>query len=145
MKQTPDLLTRWVLKFVPSEWNPTSVNLKPYWKKNKSYLSQLSCQLMEDRYVEIDFEPDIFVIDGSVRHKNIVNVDNFLKSSKRTRMVVVDNMETLSSITAGKFSGFKQFDFHEFDITKIPTHQKGKWCTSVWIKEDNTKRTTVQT
>lgn len=134
MAQHPDLLTRWALKFVPSDWNPHSKRLKPYWQRNQSYLTPECCQAMEDRYVTIDFEPDIFVIDGSIRPKNIERVDNFLKSSHRTRMVVVDNMESLATVTDGKFTGFEQFDFHELDIAKIPTHQRGKWCTSVWLK-----------
>ena len=55
-------------------------------------------------------------------------------SDIKTRMLVIDNMEWLSRFAAGKFKGFEQHDFHEYDVSKIPVHQNGKWCTSVWTR-----------
>lgn len=134
MSAHPDLMTRWTLKFVPSDWNPDENRLKPYWEANKVHLSHDICSLMTDRYLAIDFEPDIFVIDGSIRPENIKRVDLFLKNSNQARMVVVDNMESLAPFTKDKFMDFQQHDFHEFDVNKIPVHQRGKWCTSVWLR-----------
>jgi hypothetical protein len=131
----PDLMTRWQLKFVPSDWNPDDTRLKPYWDANKYYLSSDICNQMADRYLAIDFEPDVFVIDGSIRPENIKRVDQYLKNKSRVRMVVVDNMESLLPYTKDKFVGFQQHDFHEFDLKKIPVHQRGKWCTSCWIRK----------
>jgi hypothetical protein len=134
MSSHPDLMTKWQLKFVPSDWNPDESRLKPYWENNKQFLSPAICSEMTNRYLSIDFDPDIFVIDGSIRPENIKRVDQYLQHSSRVRMIVVDNMESLAPYTINKFSGFKQSDFHEYDIKKIPVHQRGKWCTSVWIR-----------
>jgi len=130
----PELMTRWALRFVPSDWNPDATRPKQYWTANAAHLTPAAAELMTNRYLWIDFEPDVFVIDGSIRPKNIEIVDEYLKSHHRPRMIVVDNMETLSKFTVGRFDGFRQFDFPEFDIEKIPKHQNGKWMTSVWIQ-----------
>lgn len=135
MASYPELMTRWTLRFVPSDWNPDASRPKQYWTKNQQHLTPDIAQHMTNRYLVIDFEPDVFVIDGSIRPENIRIVDEYLNSHTRPRMIVVDNMESLRKHTEGRFSGFKQHDFHEYDHAKIPAHQNGKWCTSVWIRE----------
>lgn len=134
MAEHPFLMTRWALRFVPSDWNPDLLHPKQYWATHKEPLTPEIAKRMADRYLMIDFEPDIFVIDGSIRRDNIRVVSEYLESHLRPRMVVVDNMESLGRFTEGRFMGFTQYDFHEEDATKIPKHQNGKWCTSVWLR-----------
>lgn len=132
----PDAMAKWSLKFVPSDWNPNPSNLKQYWKTNKAYLDETNISNLTSRYLDIDFTPDVFVIDGSVRCLNIDAVDEFLDSKhEKPKMIVIDNTEVYADYAVGKFNGFKQYDFHEKDTSLIPEWQNGAWCTSVWIKE----------
>lgn len=130
----PEALAKWQLKFVASDWNPTIDHPKNYWKKNKNLLNEIIVSEMNDRYLSVDFDPNIIIIDGSIRPLNIQRVNDYLKTNTSVRIVIVDNMESLGKYTIDMFEGFKQYDFHETDETLIPEHQKGKWCTSVWIK-----------
>jgi hypothetical protein len=130
----PELMTRWALRFVASNWNPDASKPKQYWTANASHLSAETCATMASRYLWIDFEPDVFVIDGSVRPQNIATVDTYIRSHFRPRMIIVDNMESLSKYTIDRFSGFQQYDFPEYELEKIPKHQNGKWMTSVWLR-----------
>ncbi len=131
----PEALTKWQLKFVASDWNPTIDHPKNYWKKNKNILNEIIVSEMNDRYLSIDFDPNIIIIDGSIRPLNIQKVNEYLKTNTSVRIIIVDNMESLGKHTINMFEGFKQYDFHETNETLIPEHQNGKWCTSVWIKE----------
>lgn len=91
---------------------------------------------MEESYLVVDFSPDIFVIDGSLRPQCIKLVDQHVHSPiSRCRMIVVDNMESMDKYTEGKFPGFVQHDFPELDLSKIPAHSNGKWSTSVWLRK----------
>ena len=131
----PEALSRWSLKFVPSDWNPTSDQPKKYWKDNQNHLTPDSIESLNLRYLSIDFDPTVIVIDGSIRPMNIEPVDQYLKNNGSVRLIIVDNMETLSEHTLDKFKGFKRTDFHETVKELIPAHQNGRWCTSVWVKK----------
>lgn len=135
MQAHPGAMAKWSLKFVPSEWNPTEKHPKQYWTINHDYLSDDTIRTLNDMYLKIDFDPSVIVIDGSIRPMNIIAVNNFTVKSKNLRMIIVDNMESLRNNTVGMFKNFKQYDFHEYDLSIIPKHQNGEWCTSVWIKE----------
>lgn len=134
MMPHPNAMAKWSLRFVPSDWNPTPDQLKPYWKANSKHLTVDSINNLSENYLKIEFDPTVIVIDGSIRPKNIEAVDKYLKTNNTVRMIVVDNMESLRKYTVDNFNGFNQHDFHETDIKLIPNHQNGKWCTSVWIK-----------
>ncbi len=131
----PDLLSKWSLKFVPSDWNPTSDQPKSYWEANKSHLDSNKVEVLNQRYLSIDFDPSVIVIDGSIRPSNIESVDLYLEKNQSVRIVVIDNMETLSQYTENRFQAFKRYEFHETIKELIPEHQNGKWCTAVWIKK----------
>lgn len=131
----PAALAKWSLKFVPSDWNPTASFPKRYWKNNFHHLTEETISSMTERYLSIDFNPSIIVIDGSIRHLNIEKVDEYLKSNSTVRMLVIDNTEVLLPYTLEKFENFERHDFHESDLSLIPSHQNGKWCTSVWLKK----------
>jgi len=135
MAAHPELIAKWQLKFVACEWSNTYLAPKKYWNKNQNIMNDLIADQLESHYMKIYDDPTVIVIDGSSRARNVEEVSRYLAQSNRVRMLVVDNMEWLSRFTAGKFKGFKQYDFHEFDIEKIPVHQNGKWCTSVWVRE----------
>lgn len=131
----PQLLSKWSLKFVPSDWNPTSDQPKSYWEKNKIHLSEEKIDELNSKYLSIDFDPSIIVIDGSIRPSNIESVDRYLSVNDSVRVVIVDNMETLSLYTENRFHGFEKYEFHETNKELIPDHQNGEWCTAVWIKK----------
>ncbi len=136
MSEHPDALLKWSLKFVPSDWNPDHTRLKKYWKSNKKYLNHTAIKQLNNRYLEIDFDPDIIVIDGSIRPLNIKKVNEYLISTKsKVRMIIIDNTEVLKKHTENKFNTFKQYDFNETNISLIPKWQNGKWCTTVWLKK----------
>ena len=130
----PEALAKWQLNFIPSDWNPTIDQPKNYWAKNRAFLNEKLINDMSERYLKINFDPTIIVIDGSIRPSNIRKVNDYLKSNKTVRMVIVDNMESLRRHTVDMFNGFEQYDFNETDITLIPEHQNGAWCTSVWVR-----------
>lgn len=134
MMTHPDAMAKWSMKFVPSDWNPTPNEPKQYWKANGSHLTEDNIANLTMKYLSIDFDADVIVIDGSIRPTNIDVVNQYLKHNNRVRMIVVDNMESLRRYTLSKFEGYEQYDFFETDLSLIPTHQNGKWCTSVWIK-----------
>lgn len=135
MAAHPDLMTRWALRFVACEWSNVFSKPKTYWTKHGSgILNDDVARRMEDAYFQFDFEPDVIVIDGSARGRNVMVADDYISRTPRVRMVVVDNMEWLHRYTDGRFVGFTQYDFHEYDIEKIPPHQNGKWNTAVWIR-----------
>lgn len=135
MMPHPDAMAKWSMKFVPSDWNPTPNEPKQYWKTNGSHLTEDNIANLTMKYLSIDFDADVIVIDGSIRPINIDVVNQYLKHSNIIRMIIVDNMEFLRKYTIGKFEGYEQYDFHETNLSLIPTHQNGEWCTSVWIKK----------
>lgn len=136
MAARPELLTRWSARFVASEWHTHYKNPKPFWRNKLPYLNDQNVQKMEAAYLVIDFPADVFVIDGSLRPQCVQLVHEHIESGQsKCRMIVVDNMESMVRHTAGKFPEFKQYDFHEYDMEKIPAHQNGRWCTSVWIRD----------
>lgn len=134
MAAHPDLMTRWALRFVACEWSNVYTQPKRYWSKHGSLLTKEIAERMEDAYMHFDFEPNVVVIDGSARGRNTIVADEYIKRTPSVRMIVVDNMEWLHRYTAGRFDDFTQYDFHEYDIEKIPAHQNGKWNTAVWLR-----------
>jgi hypothetical protein len=131
----PEAFAKWQLKFVASDWNPTIDYPKNYWKKNYNILTEKLISDMSERYLSIDFDPNIIVIDGSIRPANIQKVNNYLESNTSVKMIVIDNMESLGKYTINMFNEFNQYNFVEDDLTLIPEHQNGKWCTSVWLRK----------
>lgn len=134
MAAHPDLMAKWALRFVACEWSNVHTQPKRYWTKNAAHLNAEIAERMEAAYMKINEDADVIVIDGSARARNAVDVDSYLKNGSRCRMIVVDNMEWLYRHTAGRFDGFEQHDFHEYDFAKIPAHQNGKWNTAVWLR-----------
>jgi hypothetical protein len=136
MSAHPKLMARWSLRFVACEWSNQYTKPKRYWEKYAAgILSEEVAINMEDHYMRFDFEPDVIVIDGSARGRNVIVADEYIQRTTRARMIIVDNMEWLHRYTAGRFAGFTQYDFHEYDLNKIPVHQNGKWNTAVWIRD----------
>lgn len=134
MAAHPDRMAKWALRFVACEWSNVHTRPKGYWTKNAVHMNAEIAERLEAAYMKIDEDADVMVIDGSARARNAVDVDCYLKNGSRCRMIVVDNMEWLHRYTAGRFDGFEQHDFHEYDFAKIPAHQNVKWNTAVWLR-----------
>ena len=134
MSAHPRLLVKWSLRFAAAEWHTKYTQAKNFWTKHARVLSDDIAKSLEDAYLAIEFSPDVFVIDGSVRPGSVHAVDRHVRSHEDTRMIVVDNMESMAKHVEGKFPGFTQHDFPEYDLEKIPAHQNGKWTTSVWLR-----------
>lgn len=134
MARHPELMTKWSLRFVASEWSVNFQNPKKYWTDNAKHINDESARRLEDAYLAVDFSPDVFVIDGSARVRNADIVDEYSAAHESVRMIVIDNMEVMERYTLGKFKTFERHDFPEFDVAKIPIHQNGKWVTSVFVR-----------
>lgn len=134
MARHPALMTKWSLRFVACEWSNNFSRPKAYWTKHANLLTPEIADRLETEYFKIDFAPDIIVIDGSARVRNVQEVDKYVSAEKSVRMIVVDNMEWLARFTEGRFLGFTRHEFHEYDLQKIPAHQNGKWMTAVWTR-----------
>lgn len=137
MHKRPELLAKWGMCFSGCEWSNTAEQPKTYWTKHRELLNPGNIQRLEDIYCDIpaSLKPSIIVIDGSIRPRTADVTAVFIKTNS-VRLIVVDNMESMSRYVADKFEGYKQIDFHEDDLALIPKHQNGKWCTSVFLKEE---------
>jgi hypothetical protein len=136
MSQCPHLLAKWSMLFVPCEWHTSHLSPKQYWKKNANMINEEQASYLNNIYscIPQSFKPTVIVIDGSVRPQTVVTTAHYIKHSTQVRMIVVDNMETMRSSTEGMFTGFQEYPFHEKDPEKIPKHQKGKWCSSAFMR-----------
>lgn len=132
MAKRPELLQKWTMQFTPCDWNRTPRSPKLYWQRNRIGLDQ--AETLTRTYTTAPFHPDIFVIDGSVRPQCCEMVSRYVED-KPVRMIVVDNMETMEPHTVDRFVGYERIDFWETDLALIPAHQKGRWCSSVFVRE----------
>jgi hypothetical protein len=135
MAARPDLLAKWSMGFIPCEWSVGLNSPKEYWKANRAHLSDEQAETMMLAYEVIPswLNPDIIVIDGSIRPRTVVTTAAYARD-RDVRLIVVDNMETMDRYARGAFDGYEELPFHEYDLTKIPVHQNGKWCSSVFVR-----------
>jgi hypothetical protein len=139
MAQYPHLLAKWSMLFVPCEWHTSYLQPKRYWKQNAKMIDEEQALHLNNIYSRIpqEVQPTVIIIDGSVRPQTVVTTSDYVKHSTQVRMIVVDNMESMRKSTEGMFTDFKEYPFHEKDPQKIPKHQKGKWCSSAFVRVDS--------
>ena len=136
MSEYPHLLAKWSMLFVPCEWHTSYLRPKRYWQQNAKMMDDERALYLGNIYSRIPQEiiPTVIVIDGSVRPQVVVTTSEYVKSSMEVRMIVIDNMENMRPFTEGRFAGFEEYPFHETDLEKIPKNQKGKWCSSAFMR-----------
>ena len=137
-KNNPELLKKWRLHMSPCEWNPTREHLKSYWINFKKYLTESDQEEMElDYIIDLPKQFDVIVIDGSIRYKTLEKTQQILQQyGEKVFCIVVDNTENekLSNAAAAIMpNDFHRLDFPASDEDQIPSHQNGKWITSIWV------------
>jgi len=134
MIEHPDALAKWSMIFAPCEWTDNHETPKPFWQHPRRKISREQAEQLERAYlnIAIPFVPTIIVIDGSVRARSLFVADQIVRRHSEVRMVVVDNMETMSRHTSDKFPGFAAKHFDETDLDYIPKHQNNVWRTTVF-------------
>lgn len=136
MAARPNLLAKWSMGFIPCEWTVGPASPKDYWRKNRSALSDDQAEELMRAYEIIPtwLKPSIIVIDGSIRPRTAVTTAEYVRDRSDVRLIVVDNMETMAPYARGIFDDYEEIPFHEYDLAKIPPHQNGKWCSSVFVR-----------
>lgn len=129
----PDLITKWEMRFVGSDWSTVHTQPKTYWAKHAHLLTPDNARRMEDAYLAVPFAADIIVLDGSVRWRNAEVIDAYVRANPgKVRMIVVDNMESMARPVAGKFTAYREHAFPATNPAMIPTHQR-EHITSVFV------------
>lgn len=135
----PELMAKFVTIHVPSDWNPGAPDgLKRYWKARRSTLTQGRIDQLERRYLNVDPGPvDVVAFDGSIRGLTMGRWALDGRGARGAQIIVVDNTEIapISSLGALIGDGMVRLDFPARPGDAIPSHQKGKHVTSVWVSE----------
>lgn len=131
----PELLAKWSLLYVPSEWPITHERPKAYWKEHAHHMDAKKAKRLGELYNFMDypFEPSIIVIDGAVREQSVISTREYIQS-KNVRMVVVDNMDGMTKYLPGTFNNYDRQDFHETDRSRFPSENQEEYFTSVFTR-----------
>lgn len=136
----PELLKKLRIHFIPAEWNPqfTTNGLRSYWKANRSSITHNDATILERDFVDSQFPgTNIILFDGSIRNTLFVYKMTVLDLSQ-VEIIVIDNTESpITSFLADELipSEFERHDFAAAPGDIIPSHQKGKHMTSIFVKK----------
>lgn len=138
----PSLLKKVRLYFCPAEWNPTFTHkngLRDYWKTNRHSIMAEDIKDIERCLLLPDFgDHNILFLDGNIRFMVLVHKLRSLKPES-VEMIVIDNTEAPNTSLIADLmipDDYERLDFIAGRLDPIPSHQKGKHITTVWVRKD---------
>lgn len=138
--QNPSLLKKIRWYFCPAEWNPSfDRGVRRYWTENKASLDSNDIYDLERDLCSVNFSGNnIILFDGNIR-KNVFLCQIAQVDFDEVDVIVIDNCEgafTSESADVLIPKTFSRLDFVAGLKDDIPSHQKGKHITSIFVKKE---------
>ncbi|MBD9542960.1 hypothetical protein IB276_26290 [Ensifer sp. ENS04] len=140
----PHLMKKVRWHFCPTEWNPDfPKGARRYWTENRGSLDANDVTDLERDLASVSFSGNnVVLFDGNIR-KHVFLYQVAQMNFDEVEVIVIDNCENMwTSETAGALirPDFERLDFVAGPLDDVPSHQKGKHITSVFVRKDRFAR-----